>query len=1023
MVVSTLTLGTLVALFLLILKLGDRTSAVVADTENSKRSLGNSGGKSSVSRAKKPKPKRITDPPLGSGQTTSRSLSTSNEKEEGENSTNLVQKGIPKAPAQVVNRIFDIASSKDDIQARSEIDNFRENWKKATEGDFSNMDPKVRELVVKGEKSADMIIEEQAKNELKQALIDSKSSIPQVQEALDKYHAVAKHLNIKEMEIAAIGGPTKAENLCEVRLRELSRKVKDGTPVTQEIIDEAILLLRAPGEFMSLGLAGRLNIVDNIKKTPQETLEKLIDVDLAEFNDYYEGQYTSDMCERSEVPTSGPSFSFSGFECLDVNFKKDSRIEDMQEILNTSVAADSTVVQKFIQACSKLEHLVPPHFLLEEVCQQLDSEPEILSRFIDRYIMYGFKLKSTTAKAILRARTFIDKKILSKAEKKNRIRMEQAFKLREAIHLKINPSITDKGITESSEWKKFVDNPKDRSVFINLLKKLESLGLKAAAMKHIAADMILKTKITELSTYAPEYKHVRAIDALCDLFSRDVSSEEQKYYDILKKHYFDMKQSEALDAFYQLLRLNKSICFEKWEEIGTSLGCFGFREDRDDLDHDIFKLIALIINASFEQEGALSALVLVVTLEEIIKQSPELSVPFRNLPDKLLEAIKDTNAPLQILRDFHATITDNLDRKYSELSTFYMEIVNYASPNSFLALDYNMHRMNYYLSQQYIDNSTKLSEATLNRESILKIASANSQNIHFIRSAVLAQKAYEDKNFLLGLPTYIQKIDIDDVNFAEAVQNLIIGVLDRKVFKQDNPSPYVLAEKQLLEGARDEVYNIPAASINTVEKLFKYVIEDPFMKKFDDCGALDKGYNLSIKACGLSLLDSKLTLSVLEQAGIAKYDSMVAYLHLMALKHAKVILSDKASRGKLISRFTVTKGMDFGGGGLDELRDNLPLKRALKSFLNQARMGDEKNMNPEIRAMHDQIYTPLLDNPEAYKKQLDEDLSVAEEHLKKVFKTLMKELALKFLFPPTLQIGSIYVPSPETRMPTEHNIF
>ena len=86
-------------------------------------------------------------------------------------------------------------------------------------------------------------------------------------------------------------------------------------------------------------------------------------------------------------------------------------------------------------------------------------------------------------------------------------------------------------------------------------------------------------------------------------------------------------------------------------------------------------------------------------------------------------------------------------------------------------------------------------------------------------------------------------------------------------------------------------------------------------------------------------------------------------------------------------------------------------------------MGDEKNMNPEIRAMHDQIYTPLLDNPEAYKKQLDEDLSVAEELLKKVFKTLMKELALKFLFPPTLQIGSIYLPSPETRMPTEHNIF
>ena len=39
---------------------------------------------------------------------------------------------------------------------------------------------------------------------------------------------------------------------------------------------------------------------------------------------------------------------------------------------------------------------------------------------------------------------------------------------------------------------------------------------------------------------------------------------------------------------------------------------------------------------------------------------------------------------------------------------------------------------------------------------------------------------------------------------------------------------------------------------------------------------------------------------------------------------------------------------------------------------------------------------------------------MAEENLKKIFKYYMKKLAFKFLFPPTLQIGSIYVSGPQT---------
>ena len=147
---------------------------------------------------------------------------------------------------------------------------------------------------------------------------------------------------------------------------------------------------------MSLGLAGRLNLVDNIKKTPYETLKRLFDADLALYNDYYEAKNTSDMYGNSKLSMSKTQLSFSDLRCLDSVFKKDSWIEDIQEILNSSKAADPKVVQKFIQACSKLEHLVPPHFILEEVCQQLDSEPELLSRFIERYIIYGVNLKEKT---------------------------------------------------------------------------------------------------------------------------------------------------------------------------------------------------------------------------------------------------------------------------------------------------------------------------------------------------------------------------------------------------------------------------------------------------------------------------------------------------------------------------------------------------------------------------------------------------------------------------------------------------
>ena len=978
--VSILTLGALAALFILMFKLGSRTSP--ADIQDADGGLVESDRGSSASRPTSPRPR-----------------------------------GIPKATAEAVNRIIDVAASKSEIQARSKIDDFRENWTKAAKGDFSNVDPEFRAVVEKGEKSADMIIEEQAKNELKQTLSTSKSSIAQVQKALDNYHAVAKHLNVKEFKIAAIGDPTKAENLCEVRLRELTRMVKSGTSVSQKIIDEAVSLLRSPGEFMSLGLAGRLNIVDNIKKTPEETLQIFNDVDLASYNDMYEAHNASDMYGLSKLSKPRTDFPFSGSNYLWTDFKKDSRIEDIREVLESSVAADPNVVQKFIHACSKLEYVVPPHFLLE----QLDSEPEILSRFIERYLIYGFNLKRETWRARY-GDLPNDKNMLLQAEKTNKKRMGQALKLRDAIHLKMTPSINDREITESSEWKKFVDNPKDRTVFKNLLKKLESLGLGAAAMKDIALDMRLQIQTTEISKTTPEYNNVCAIHALCDLFGREVSSEEKKYFDIMKKHYFDMKRSEALDAFYQILRLNSSSIFKLWKEQGNFIASYSFREDNNILSHDIFKLIALVINASFEQESAISALVLVATLEEIIAQSSELSVPFRNLPDKLIEAIKEANVPHQFLRDFHAAIIADDSKGYNfQLSPFYSEIIKFLSPNSFLALDYNMHRENKNIIE-------KFGGETLNREYLLECAKTEQdkmmfgmyfgdskyESIGFIRRAALAQKAYEDKNFSLGVPSYIKRIDIDDMNFATAVQNQILVPLDDDVFKQTNPSPYVLARKQLLEGALDEVYNNPASSINTVEKLFEYLIEDPFIKQFDDCVTLNKGYNLNMNACGLSLLDTKLTGSVLETAGISSYDSMVAYLHFMALKHAKTILSDRAMREKLITAFIEGKQAFVERKHPEWERVRLPLKHALNAFMQQAHMGNEKKMTLEERAVHEQVYKPIQDSPEAYKKQLSEDLVLAEENLKKVFKFYMRKLAFKFLFPPTLQIGSIYVSGPQT---------
>ena len=1023
--VSTLTLGALLLLFLLIFKLGHRSSAVVADTQNAEASLLDSGRESSVTRSRSPKPRGITDPPPGSGGSSTQSLGTSAEEKEGENTT---KKDITKTTAEKLNRTTDAAVTKDEIQgqseidrvskdemqARAEIDDFRVNWEKAAKGDFSKVDPEVKAVIENGEKSADMILEEKAKNELKQTLNNSESSLAQVQIALDNYHAVVKHLSVEESEIAAIGDPTKAENLCEFRLRELCRKVKNGTPVTQEIINEAISLLRSPGELTSLGLAGRLNIVDNIKQTPQETLERFFDADLAHFNEYYESNNASIIYTLLTISNYRTHSNFSGFSCLWAAFKKDSRIEDMQEILNSSVAADPKVVQTFIKACSNLEHVVPPHFLLEEVCQQLDSEPEILSRFIERYIIYGFNLKDKTFGTFHSDLKSYDRRLVSQAIQKNKKRMVQAMKLRDAIYLKMNPLINDKKITESSEWKKFMDSPKDRSVFINLLKKLESLGLKAAAMKKISKDMMLQTQITAISTTTPEYNNVRAIDALCDLFSREVPSEERKYFDIMKKHYFDMKNGEALDAFYQLLRLNRSNFFSLWKKVGIS---FGYREELLQT-HDIFNLISLVKSVSFEQEGALSTLVLVATLEEIINQSPELSVLFRNLPDKLLEALKETNVPQQILRDFHATITGNSKDEISKVSSFYEKIIQYANPNSFLALDYNVHNENISISKKWggkilnRKNLLVIARAEVDSRFIMYFSEANLEYTGLFRSAALAQKAYEDKNFSMGLPTYIQRIDIGDVDFVEAVENQILLPLDieRGIFKQTNPSPYFIAKKQFQEGARDDIYTNPASSLDTVEKLFKYMVEDPFMKQLDACGTLNKVYNVNINACGLSLLDTKLTGSVLENAGIADYDSMVAYMHFMALKHAKAILSDNNIRGKLIGLFIDGKHGIFRS----EFDKHLPLKNALNAFMQQANMGNESKMSPQECAVHAQIYKPLQDNPEAYYKQLEDDLGIAEENLKRIFKFLMEKLALKFLFPPTLQFGSIYESGIET---------
>ena len=60
---------------------------------------------------------------------------TLTEEVEDMNATESRQRGIPKAAAEAVSRIIDVATSKDEIQARSKIDDFRENWTKAAKGD------------------------------------------------------------------------------------------------------------------------------------------------------------------------------------------------------------------------------------------------------------------------------------------------------------------------------------------------------------------------------------------------------------------------------------------------------------------------------------------------------------------------------------------------------------------------------------------------------------------------------------------------------------------------------------------------------------------------------------------------------------------------------------------------------------------------------------------------------------------------------------------------------------------------
>lgn len=241
-------------------------------------------------------------------------------------------------------------------------------------------------------------------------------------------------------------------------------------------------------------------------------------------------------------------------------------------------------------------------------------------------------------------------------------------------------------------------------------------------------------------------------------------------------------------------------------------------------------------------------------------------------------------------------------------------------------------------------------------------------------------------------------------------------------YRPENLSPEALAEKQFLESARAEVYNSHAPKLITAEDIFKYVIEDQFLKKIEQLDNINDSYPLNASAYSFPLLDTTdLSGADLERVGIDNFDSFKAYLHFMALKLAKMMVTDRAHSLYLKRKF------ERGECYYDEEPPKLlykpcsmpPLKFAHKALLQLAHMGDEKKMTNEERRIYERDYKPLVDNPKAYQKLLDSELEVVRVALKSLFRYMMIELAYKFLLPPTLHIGKIDTGYMDHYIPTE----
>ena len=502
-----------------------------------------------------------------------------------------------------------------------------------------------------------------------------------------------------------------------------------------------------------------------------------------------------------------------------------------------------------------------------------------------------------------------------------------------------------------------------------------------------------KANAKYISKTSYDYRNICANIGICELYNMEVPNQDKDLFDKLKSLSFDMNKPEALEVFYQILRRNGSQLLDLWNKTF----CWIFPWNLNSCQ--LFNFVDNLQSVSFEQAGVLSAYFFIAILEEIIIQSEELSAQFSNVPEKLLEAINNMNTPSQILRDYHAPI-ESLSGK-----AFLQErILKHFSPNSFLVLDYNLHQTSGRLGKFDIP---------LKRDEMLNLTRFRpSYYLDYILEAALAQKAYEDRDLNLGIPSYIHRIDINDAEFVVAAGKFILVPLKANVYYESNIGHEVLAEKRLLESARAEVYNNVASKVTTAESLFKYLIEDPFLGKLDQLDTLNDAYPLNAEAFAFSLIStSDLTGTDLERVGINSFVSFMGYLHFMALKHAKMIITDPAHRWYLLRTFTRGKlsfyEEDERPKCLKKPFPMPPLQLAHQTILQLARMGDENKMTDEDRKIYEREYKPLADNPKAYQKLLDGNVEKIRVILKDLFRFSMEELAYKFLFPPTLRIGEI----------------